>query len=30
MELLTREEQKKEWVELLIDSVEEEEPTFFL
>ncbi len=30
MELLTRKEQKKEWVELLMDSVEEVEPTFFL
>ena len=30
MELLTGKEQKEEWVELLIDSVEKVEPSFFL
>ncbi|NEW61172.1 hypothetical protein GSY74_07745 [Sulfurovum sp. bin170] len=30
MELLTRKEQKEEWVELLMDSVEEANPSFFL
>jgi hypothetical protein len=30
MELLTGKAQKEEWVELLIDSVEKVDPSFFL
>ena len=30
MELLTKNEQKEDWIELLLQTIEEKEPSFFL